>query len=99
MKGAIAEPFASTSKMPNTTSVITIGASQYFLFCFMNSQSSLTTCAFDIRNSSKHFFVVARISLPLRVWLPVRIASFGAAVQRVPAEQTLAETNRRDDAK
>src|SRR5258705_5006668 len=51
MKGAMAEPFANTNKAPTSTSVITIGASQYFLFSLMNCQSSLTTCAFDINNS------------------------------------------------
>lgn len=48
MKGAIAEPLANTSNTPNKTRVITIGASQYFLFSLMNCQSSLITCTFDI---------------------------------------------------
>src|SRR5437588_8692379 len=48
MNGAIAELVASTSSTPNRMNVMTIGASQYFLFSFMNCQSSLTTCAFDI---------------------------------------------------
>src|SRR6185369_1346015 len=51
MKGAMAELFANTNKAPTSTSVITIGASQYFLFSLMNCQSSLTTCAFDINRS------------------------------------------------
>lgn len=55
MKGAMAEPFAKTSRAPTSTSVITIGASQYFLFSLMNCQSSLTTCAFDINRSLKSF--------------------------------------------
>src|SRR5215203_5545716 len=48
MNGAIADPFASTSSTPTRTSVITIGASQYFLFSRMNCHSSLITCTFDI---------------------------------------------------
>ena len=47
----MAELFANTNKAPTSTSVITIGASQYFLFSLMNCQSSLTTCTFDINNS------------------------------------------------
>lgn len=53
MKGAMAEPFAKTNKAPTSTSVITIGANQYFLFSLMNCQSSPTTCAFDINYSSR----------------------------------------------
>src|SRR6185503_15631130 len=48
MKGAMAEPLASTRRAPTATRVITIGASQYFLLFRMNSQSSETTCTFDI---------------------------------------------------
>ena len=44
----MAELFASTKRIPKSTSVMTIGASQYFLFSLMNCQSSLTTCVFDI---------------------------------------------------
>src|SRR5712691_9242450 len=54
----MAELFASTSKAPTSTSVITIGASQYFLFSLMNCQSSLTTCTFDIHQLlHQHFFL------------------------------------------
>src|SRR6267143_4142926 len=98
MKGAIAELLASTSRTPNRTRVITIGASQYFLFCFMNSQSSLTTCVFDIQ-SSKHLFIVAGISLALRVRFPVRITRRRATLQRVPAEPPFDHTDWRDDHK
>src|ERR1043165_4839857 len=48
MNGAMAEPFASTSKTPTSTSVITMGAIQYFLFARMNWKSSLITYSFDI---------------------------------------------------
>src|SRR5712692_693125 len=99
MKGAIAELFASTSSTPNRTSVITIGASQYFLFSFMNCQSSLNTCAFDIFGSSKHFFVMARVTLSLRVWPPIRFALRCASIKWVPSKQTLDETDRRHDRK
>src|SRR6266566_2237328 len=99
MNGAIAEPFANTSKTPNKTRVITIGASQYFLFCLMNCQSSLTTSSFDMSVSSEHFFVVAGVSLPLGIGLPVRIRRSRAPVQGVPTEQPLDQTNRRHDPK
>ena len=48
VKGAMAEPLASTSSTPTATSVMTMGASQNFLFSLMNCHSSLMTCAFDI---------------------------------------------------
>lgn len=48
MKGAIADPLASTNRTPTNPSVITMGASQYFLFSLMNCQSSLITRAFDM---------------------------------------------------
>src|ERR1051325_11085682 len=48
MNGAMAEPFASTSKTPTSTSVITMGAIQYFLFSRINWKSSLMTYSFDI---------------------------------------------------
>jgi hypothetical protein len=48
MKGAIAEPFASTSNTPTSASVITMGASQNFLFSLMNCHNSLKTYNFDI---------------------------------------------------
>ena len=47
MNGAIAEPFASTSSTPKMTSVITIGASQYFLFSFMDGTSGFENCVED----------------------------------------------------
>src|SRR5437870_5309470 len=50
-------------------------------------------------DSSKHFFIMARVALPLRVRLPVRVGRCGATVQRVPTGQALDETNRRDDSK
>src|SRR6185295_1108408 len=96
MKGAIAELLASTSSTPKRTSVITIGASQYFLFCFMNCQSSLITWTFDIATPSKHLFVMARILLPFGIGNPVRITSGRATIQRVPSEQAFYETDRRD---
>ena len=48
MNGAIAELLATTRSKPIITSVITIGASQNFLFSRMNCQSSLTTKSLDI---------------------------------------------------
>src|SRR5689334_18583972 len=54
MNGARAEPLASTSNTPTSTSVRTIGASQYFLLSRMNCHSSLTTCAFDIQSLFSH---------------------------------------------
>src|SRR5712692_6216808 len=50
-------------------------------------------------DSSKHFFIMAPVALPLRVRLPVRIAPCRAPMQRIPAGQALDETNRRDDDK
>src|SRR5258708_6768923 len=50
-------------------------------------------------DSSKHFFIMARIALPLRIRLPVRIGCGRAPMQRVPSGQALDETNRRDDDK
>src|SRR5215831_14837015 len=100
MNGAIAEPLASTRSTPKRTSVITIGASQYFLFSLMNCQSSETTCAFDISTTSKHFFVVTRILLPFRIRAPVAVAGRSATIQWIPSGQTLEETNgRRNDKK
>ena len=48
MNGARAELLATTRSKPIITSVITIGASQNFLFSRMNCQSSLTTKSLDI---------------------------------------------------
>src|SRR2546429_4646155 len=96
MKGAMAEPFASTRRAPTATRVMTIGASQYFLLFRINSQSSETTCTFDIRKSSEHFFVVTRIALPIRIGLPVSSTSSPASVKRVPTKQSLDHANRRD---
>src|SRR6266550_4759078 len=93
MKGAMAEPFASTRRAPTATRVMMIGASQYFLLFRINSQSSETTCTFDIRKSSEHFFVVVRIALPIRIWLPVRFASFSAPVKWVPTKHPFYNTN------
>ena len=45
----MADPFASTSTTPISTSVMVMGASHYFLFSRMNCHSSLMTCTFDIR--------------------------------------------------
>src|SRR5712691_12620535 len=42
---------------------------------------------------------MARVALPLRVRLPVRIGRFGATMQRVPSGPAFDETNRRDDNK
>lgn len=89
----MAEPFASTRRAPTATRVITIGASQYFLLFRINSQSSETTCTFDIRKSSEHFFVMPRIALPIRIRLPVRSASSPAPVKRVPTKQSFDNAN------
>src|SRR5688572_11430399 len=94
MKGAMAEPFASTRRAPTATSVITMGASQYFLLFLINSQSSETTCIFDIRKSSIHFFVVTRIALPFRIRLPIRSASGCAPVKRVPTKKSFYNADR-----
>ena len=48
MNGAIAELLATINNKPTRTSVITIGASQNFLFSRMNCQSSRTTISLDI---------------------------------------------------
>lgn len=54
MNGASAELFATTRIKPMRTSVITIGASQNFLFSRMNCQSSFTTKSFDINTSFRN---------------------------------------------
>src|SRR5687768_14070927 len=54
MKGAIADPLASTSSTPTRPSVITMGASQYFLFSLMNCHNSLMTCIFDMLKTLSH---------------------------------------------
>ncbi len=84
----MAEPFASTRRAPTATSVMTMGASQYFLLFRINSQNSETTCTFDIRKPSVHFFVVARIALPFRIRFPVSNASSFAPAKRVPTKQS-----------
>jgi hypothetical protein len=48
MNGAMAELLATTRSKPTITSVITMGASQNFLFSRINCQSSLTTNSLDI---------------------------------------------------
>src|SRR5688572_19653626 len=89
MKGARAEPFASTRRPPTATRVMTMGASQYFLLFRINSQSSETTCIFDIAgSSSKHLFVVTRIALPIGIGPPVRSVSSAPPVERVPTKQS-----------
>jgi len=40
MKGAIADPWLKTIKIPKRTSTINIGKSQYFFLSFKNSQNS-----------------------------------------------------------
>src|SRR6266404_3636902 len=95
MNGAMAELLASTSKAPTSTSVITIGASQYFLFSLMNCQSSLTTCAFDIATPSKHLFVVTRIALAFRIRFPIGRLATAAPIERIPARQSFHYTDGR----
>jgi len=55
MKGAMADPFASTNSAPTATRVINIGASQYFLFSLMNCHSSLMTWIFDTQTPNTSF--------------------------------------------
>src|SRR6266852_7706821 len=50
-------------------------------------------------DSSKHFFIMAWVALPLRVRLPIRIAGGRAAMQRVPTGQAFDEANRRHEDK
>src|SRR5882724_10868953 len=71
-----------------------IGASQNFLFSFMNCQSSLTTCTFDIQNSSKHLFVVTRVALPFGIGPPIRLAWVGATVEWIPSHCPLDQSDR-----
>src|SRR6185295_16202692 len=99
MNGAIAELFATTSNAPTSTSVITIGASQYFLFSLMNCQSSLTTCAFDIPTPSEHLLVVARIMLPFRIRTPVGTATRTATAEGVPTKKPLDDADGSDNQK
>src|SRR6185369_9597842 len=99
MNGAIAELLARTNKTPTSTSVMTIGASQYFLFSRMNCHNSLTTCTFDIRVLSKHLFVVTRILLSLGVWPPVGVAALRTTMERIPTHCPFYQTDRRQDAK
>jgi hypothetical protein len=76
----MAELFANTSKAPTSTSVITIGASQYFLFSLMNCQSSLTTCIFDIPG-----FFEASLSVSADYYANVLEALTDSASQRPAA--------------
>src|SRR5437016_3141839 len=79
MNGAIAELFASTSSTPNRTSVMTIGASQYFLFSFMNCQSSRTTCTFDIATPQN-----------ILMMLFIQVQECSAAIEKRKADRQVA---------
>jgi len=94
MKGAIAELLARTNRTPTRTSVMTIGASQYFLFSRMNCHNSLTTCAFDISFPSKHLFVMSWIQLAFGVRAPVRITATRTPMKGIPAHGFLDQSDR-----
>src|SRR5215813_9291027 len=65
MNGASAELPATARRTPIVTRTMTIGASQYFLLCFMYCQISLTTLVLDMFVTSLiHFLEVTRILLP-----------------------------------
>src|SRR5919205_1813247 len=70
MNGAMAEPFASTSSTPTSTSVITMGAIQYFLFSLMNCHNSEMTYSFDINpfhTKAQRLRQVTKKQIPLRL--------------------------------
>src|SRR5215813_7377684 len=98
MNGAIAELLARISNAPTRTRVIMIGASQYFLLVLMNSQSSLTTCIFDIANSLIHLFVMSRIPLPVRIRMPVGTPRACTTPQRIPTHCSFYQSDRRKNA-